>query len=268
MEQKSTPNGDIVAHQLRAARVHRESAARHEAAAMLWDARLESARAEFERRRAALERELAQLETDRLQLDTLRAGLRADADESRLAEVERVSVEIGERADRLRARDAELERVRARLSDPARDLRYQRRKARESDRARRAQAAMQRGVARGERADSPPPGVSAVPPHAPVSTGSLEQAVAAAHSAVSSMRDRARRLASVLSRGAEALDDTARLADAHAERRERMGRIEEAAAERLVAAQAREAAERARAQAADWLALGWTGEETGADEPR
>ena len=49
----------------RALAVHRDSAARHAAAAALWEARGESEKAEFEHRCAVIEHEAAEIETRR-----------------------------------------------------------------------------------------------------------------------------------------------------------------------------------------------------------
>jgi hypothetical protein len=75
----------------------------------------------------------------------------------------------------------------------------------------------------------------------------------AAERAVMRTRVSVERLSSVLSRTADALDESAVLADAHAERHEQAGRSDDAAEERRAAGRAREAATRARSQVEDWL---------------
>jgi hypothetical protein len=64
---------------------------------------------------------------------------------------------------------------------------------------------------------------------------------------------RAAQLASVLSRTAVTLEQSAALADAHAERHEQAKRNDDAAQERRVAGRAREAARMARSHAEEWL---------------
>ena len=59
----------------------------------------------------------------------------------------------------------------------------------------------------------------------------------------------------MLARTAKVLEQSAALAEQHAERRERAGRIESAAEKRRVAWRAHEAAARARAKAEEWLEL-------------
>jgi hypothetical protein len=61
--------------------------------------------------------------------------------------------------------------------------------------------------------------------------------------------DLRRRLAETYARGAEVLEQTARLADEHADREARQGRTASAAAERAEAARARDAAARCRTNA-------------------
>jgi hypothetical protein len=68
-------------------------------------------------------------------------------------------------------------------------------------------------------------------------------------------RVRAAELASVLRRTAVALEQSAALADAHAERYEQVKRSDDAVHERRVAGRAREAARIARSHAEDWLQL-------------
>jgi hypothetical protein len=81
----------------------------------------------------------------------------------------------------------------------------------------------------------------------------LEEAVWA--DAVQQARENARAVSRVLERTANALEQSARLAADHAERQQRVGRLDEARKERLAAAHAREAADRARLQAARFGAL-------------
>jgi hypothetical protein len=81
------------------------------------------------------------------------------------------------------------------------------------------------------------------------------QASAAAERAVSQKQINARHVASLLGRTAEALEQSATLAERHAQRREQAGRKEAAAEERRVARRAHEAAARARARAEEWLKL-------------
>ena len=83
----------------------------------------------------------------------------------------------------------------------------------------------------------------------------VERASAAAETAASRTRVTARDVASLLARTAEVLEHSAALAEEHAERRERAGRIDSAAEERRVAWRAHEAAARARAKAEEWLEL-------------
>ena len=85
--------------------------------------------------------------------------------------------------------------------------------------------------------------------------GAAKQASATAERAVNQTLMMARDLASVLARTAKALEQSATLAEEHAERRERAGRKEAAAEERRAAGRAHEAAARARAQAEEWLKL-------------
>jgi hypothetical protein len=66
---------------------------------------------------------------------------------------------------------------------------------------------------------------------------------------------RAAELALVLRRTAVTLEQSAALADAHAERYEQAGRSDDAARERRVADRAREAARMARSHAEEWLEL-------------
>jgi hypothetical protein len=82
-----------------------------------------------------------------------------------------------------------------------------------------------------------------------------QQASATAGRAVSQMRTTARDLAAVLGRTAEALEQSAILAEQHAQRREQAGRPEAAAEERRAAERAHEAAARARARVEEWRKL-------------
>jgi hypothetical protein len=77
----------------------------------------------------------------------------------------------------------------------------------------------------------------------------------AAEPVVGETRVRAAQLASVLSRTAVTLEQSAALADAHAERHEQAKRNDDAAQERRVAGRAREAARMARSHAEEWLEL-------------
>jgi hypothetical protein len=71
--------------------------------------------------------------------------------------------------------------------------------------------------------------------------------------AVMRSREVAIRLSSALTRTAAELERSADLAEVHADRRERDGRLEDAANEHRVAVRSREAAERARSNAERWL---------------
>jgi hypothetical protein len=73
--------------------------------------------------------------------------------------------------------------------------------------------------------------------------------------AVRQARERARDVSRVLGRTASALEHSARLAAAHADRQQRAGREDSASAERLAAVRAGQAADRARAHAAAFGAL-------------
>ena len=68
----------------------------------------------------------------------------------------------------------------------------------------------------------------------------------------------AKRIAGILTQLAITLDRSAGLAEEHAERREQAGRSDDAEQERQAARHARDAAQRARSQAEQWLKL--TGE--------
>jgi len=81
------------------------------------------------------------------------------------------------------------------------------------------------------------------------------QASEKAERAVSEKQVTERDLVSVLHRAADALEQSATLAEQHAERREQAGRQEAAAEERRAARRAHEAAAHARARAEEWLRL-------------
>src|SRR5437764_14925782 len=66
-------------------------------------------------------------------------------------------------------------------------------------------------------------------------------------------RERAEARSSSLTRMAKVLEDSAVLADAHAERHEQAGRSDAAARERQAAEHARQAAQRGRLHAEEWL---------------
>jgi hypothetical protein len=83
----------------------------------------------------------------------------------------------------------------------------------------------------------------------------VEPPGAAAQRVVGSTRARAAQLASVLSRTADTLEQSAALADAHAERYEQAGRSDDAAQERRAAGRARETARNARSHAEEWAEL-------------
>jgi hypothetical protein len=81
----------------------------------------------------------------------------------------------------------------------------------------------------------------------------VEPPGAAAERVVGETRVRAAQLASVLRRTAVTLEQSAALADAHAERYEQAKRSDDAAQERRAAGRAREAARMARSHAEEWL---------------
>lgn len=83
----------------------------------------------------------------------------------------------------------------------------------------------------------------------------VEPPQAAAKRVVGDTRARAAQLASVLSQTADTLEESAALADAHAERYEQAGRSDDAAEERRAAGRAREAARKARSHAEEWAEL-------------
>ena len=83
----------------------------------------------------------------------------------------------------------------------------------------------------------------------------IEPPGAAAECLIGQTRARTAQLASVLSRTADALEESAALADAHAERCEQAGRSGDAAQERRAAGRAREAARKARSHVEEWLEL-------------
>lgn len=82
------------------------------------------------------------------------------------------------------------------------------------------------------------------------------RATAAAQTLVRETRQKGRDLGFILNRMATALEQSARLADQHAERQARGGRPEAAAEERRAARRAREASQLARARAVRLLMLG------------
>jgi hypothetical protein len=79
-----------------------------------------------------------------------------------------------------------------------------------------------------------------------------ERADAAWHPSSPDLGDLRRRLVETHLRGAEVLEQTARLADEHADRDESEGRAASAATERAEAARARDAAARCRIHAQRW----------------
>lgn len=80
----------------------------------------------------------------------------------------------------------------------------------------------------------------------------VEGAVTVAQRAAVRAHEHAGHLSRLLTRTAAALEQTARLADEHAERRESSGQPDDAAHERELAVRARLAAHRAQSQAARW----------------
>jgi hypothetical protein len=84
-------------------------------------------------------------------------------------------------------------------------------------------------------------------------SGAVKPPASAVEGAVERSWASAERLSSVLSRTADALEESATLAEVHAERHEQAGRSDDAAEERRVAGRAREGARRARSQAEEWL---------------
>jgi hypothetical protein len=123
------------------------------------------------------------------------------------------------RAERLKADDAALEQERPRLSGRGQPATERPRASAELTEARRTLGPHQRDAELAER-----------------------QAVATAT-----------RLSSTISRSAEALEQTAALAEAHAQRQQRSGRSKPAAQEREVALRAHSAAHRARQRAQELL---------------
>jgi hypothetical protein len=83
----------------------------------------------------------------------------------------------------------------------------------------------------------------------------VEPPGAAAERAVAQTRVRAAQLASLLTRTADTLEQSAALAVAHAERHERAKRNDDASQERRVAGRAGEAARLARSHAEEWREL-------------
>lgn len=86
-----------------------------------------------------------------------------------------------------------------------------------------------------------------------------ERATGVARRATEYAREQTAQLSSVLARIAQELEQSAGLADEHADRRQLAGRRDDAALERQVAVRARDAAERAHARASEYLkrAAGW-----------
>jgi hypothetical protein len=76
-----------------------------------------------------------------------------------------------------------------------------------------------------------------------------QRVFSAADAAVDRARRSAESLRLVLNHTADTLDESARLAERHAYRREQAGRLDDAAFEHLAATRAREAAQRARSHA-------------------
>ncbi len=211
----------------RSMRVHEESAQRHEAAAVLWDNRDQAERADFERRCAHIEREAAQLDAERSELERLRAGGPAQADAATRAEIDRLTREIERRGAQLLASDGALEHERARLWRPMEQSLRSKNAATERD----AAAAGRRTTA----------------------SAAAETALGAAGRLAAQTRESAGQLSSVLIHTANALETSAALADAHAERLERGGQADAGAEERRAADRARAAAQRARSQAKERL---------------
>jgi hypothetical protein len=83
----------------------------------------------------------------------------------------------------------------------------------------------------------------------------VEPPQAAAKRVVGDTQAHAAQLASVLSRTADTLEESAALAEAHAERYEQAGRSDDAAEERRAAGRARETARKARSHAEEWAEL-------------
>jgi hypothetical protein len=224
---------------VRAAQVHEDSAARHEAAAVAWDVRGNAPQAEFERRCAAREREFVLLEADRAELQRLRAASLSQEPGPARVDIERLSSEIRRRAAELGNSAVELDRRRTTLRskqhrgdrhrDPARDIVVP--DARERD----------------EADDSPG--------HAEAQRTAADVRRDGKY-AQRRVRQSAQSLARVFGRAAEVLEKSASLAEDHAGRQDRAGRGDAAAEERRVAARAREAAQRARLHAEECLQFG------------
>jgi hypothetical protein len=202
-----------------AQRVHEQSAACHEAAAAMWDAQHESERADFERRLAMLELQLAQVEADRLGIADLRSRWQTEPDPVLGAEIERRDEELTRRAERLKADDAALEQERPRLSGGRQPATERPRASAELAGARRTLGRHQEDIDLAERQAG----------------------------------ETAKRLSLTMSRSAEALEQTAALAEAHAQRQQQSGRSKPAAQERQVALRAHSAADRARQRAQELL---------------
>lgn len=239
----------------RAVLVHEGSAERHDAAAALWDAQNDPEWAAFERRCARIEREAARLDSAWLRLERLRsAGMdfaagavahreqTADERERIANERERIADEreaIADDREELANQREHLANLRETTGiDPERQhqgrMRVAARRDRQQANALRQRAARQREVAARDRGTQKiERGV-----RAPELAG--DAAVAGAVRA----REAAAALSSILTRTAETLLLSAKLADRHAEREEGTGRDEEAATERRSAERARKAAAR------------------------
>lgn len=204
----------------RSALVHEETAARHEATAVAWDARGKADWGEFERRCAAMERAFARLAVDRSDLEQLRARSLAQWEGGRSAEIEHRGSEIRLRTARLRAEDAELKQQRARL------------------RGARHAGCGRPDPTRSTRVDDDRQRVA----------GERDAARTPRHT-----RQDAQYVSSVLTRTAQALEESARLAEMHAAIQEQAGRGDAANYERRIADFASKAAQRARDQAGDWF---------------
>lgn len=228
---------------IRAAQVHEDSAARHEAAAVAWDVRGNAPRAEFERRCAAREREFVLLEADRAELQRLRAASLSQQHGDALVEIERLSSHIRHRAAELGDGAVDLDRRRTTLrSEPHRSDRHRapapdaveadwRERDEATDSTRHAKAQRSAAAVRGD--------------------GRYAQR---------RVRQSAQSLAQVFGRAAEVLEKSAALAEDHAGRQDRAGRSDAAAQERRVATRAREAAQRARLHAKECLEFGASNE--------
>jgi hypothetical protein len=215
----------------RSMRMHEESAQRHEAAAALWDTRREAKRAEFERGCARIEREAARLDADRSTLQRLRGSSRAHPHAAGFAEINRLRADIERRSIQLQAEDVALEQERARLWPPEDSREHSRDVCPETAPIHRDSATSERTVSDSEAADG---------------------AIDAAGRVTAQTLENARHLSSILAQTARLIETSAALAEANAERLERVGRADAGAQERQVADRAREAAHRARAHAEAW----------------